>query len=227
MRSTGARRHRRRRLRDFSPSEIRRGYGDIGVKGDNAEFHLNYTAANNFVGAAASPEELLDSTLPDLHVATDDRQRSVDVSLNGSVKATDTHTLSRHILSALQAGSPRRQHSRFREGRADCDTTRSSRALGAGNDQVFDNANGNPVDFDPSCRLSARSITRRRTQSEGITLQAVEKAQVSDLPNQLVDRRQLRPWQGRLLRASWQFGHDSLPPTSEFRSSGRRLHPEI
>ena len=34
-------------FRDFSESEIRRMYADIGVKGDGTEFHLNYTGADN------------------------------------------------------------------------------------------------------------------------------------------------------------------------------------
>ena len=43
-----------------SASEIRRVYGDIGYKGDSAEFHLNIGAANNLFGATASaPIELL------------------------------------------------------------------------------------------------------------------------------------------------------------------------
>ena len=47
-------------FRDFSDAEIRRGYADLGVKGDNAEFHFNFTGAENFVGVtAAVPPELL------------------------------------------------------------------------------------------------------------------------------------------------------------------------
>ena len=45
--------------RDFSPSKIRRFYGDIGIKNGEDEFHFNLTRANNFVGAtSAAPVEL-------------------------------------------------------------------------------------------------------------------------------------------------------------------------
>jgi outer membrane receptor protein involved in Fe transport len=49
--------------RDFSGSIIRRFYGDIGYKGDSAEWHLNVGAADNFFGTtAAAPAELLEQS---------------------------------------------------------------------------------------------------------------------------------------------------------------------
>jgi iron complex outermembrane recepter protein len=46
--------------RDRGSSDIRRGYADLGVRGDGKEFHLNVTAADNLFGvAAAAPVELL------------------------------------------------------------------------------------------------------------------------------------------------------------------------
>ena len=46
--------------RDRSESRLRRLYADVGVRGDNSEFHLSYTAASNFFGAAAAtPVEML------------------------------------------------------------------------------------------------------------------------------------------------------------------------
>ena len=47
--------------RQFSPSEIHRMYADLGFKNREAEFHVNFTGADNFVGAVtASPIQLLD-----------------------------------------------------------------------------------------------------------------------------------------------------------------------
>ncbi len=47
--------------REFSSSKIRRMYADIGAKGTDSEFHLNFTGADNFIGAiTASPVELLE-----------------------------------------------------------------------------------------------------------------------------------------------------------------------
>ncbi len=83
-------------FRDFSEAEIKRMYADMGVKGDGKEFHLNFTGANNFVGVtAAAPEQLLDLgrdrtfTSPQ---TTDNEMKML--SLNGSVKASPTMTIS-------------------------------------------------------------------------------------------------------------------------------------
>ena len=47
-------------FRNFSASNVRRFYGDIGVKGDDSEFHVNMGVADNDFGAAATvPAELL------------------------------------------------------------------------------------------------------------------------------------------------------------------------
>ena len=46
--------------RNFSPSDVRRFYGDIGYRNDGSEIHLNVGAAqNNFGATAAVPVELL------------------------------------------------------------------------------------------------------------------------------------------------------------------------
>jgi outer membrane receptor protein involved in Fe transport len=47
-------------FRDFSGTEERRGYADLGFKGTGSEFHFNFTGAEGKVGVtAAVPEELL------------------------------------------------------------------------------------------------------------------------------------------------------------------------
>ena len=46
--------------RDYSPSQLRRIYADLGARGDQTEFHVTFTgASNNFGAAAATPIELL------------------------------------------------------------------------------------------------------------------------------------------------------------------------
>ncbi len=46
--------------RDFSKSELLRGYGDIGYKGELAEIHLSFTGADNTIGAdGTTPVDLL------------------------------------------------------------------------------------------------------------------------------------------------------------------------
>jgi iron complex outermembrane receptor protein len=84
-------------FRDFSEAQIRRMYADLGVKNDGAEFHINYTGADNEVGVtSAAPVTLLETlgwarsfTSPQ----TTDNNMSM-VSLNGSVKATPDLTFS-------------------------------------------------------------------------------------------------------------------------------------
>ena len=48
-------------FRDFSETEVRRFYGDLGLRGSMAEVHISLTAADNEFGAtAAAPVELLE-----------------------------------------------------------------------------------------------------------------------------------------------------------------------
>ncbi|MFT3731876.1 MAG: TonB-dependent receptor [Hyphomicrobium sp.] len=78
-------------FRDFSSATERRGYLDLGVRGDGAEFHFNSTIASGQVGVtAAVPEELLDfagrsRTFTSPQVTDNDMQM---YSLNGVVQVT-------------------------------------------------------------------------------------------------------------------------------------------
>ena len=82
--------------RQFSPATIRRGYADLGAKDDTTEVHLNFTGADNFVGATvAAPVQLLNLNWSNsfTNPQTTDNKLSM-VSLNGQVKATPTLTFS-------------------------------------------------------------------------------------------------------------------------------------
>jgi outer membrane receptor protein involved in Fe transport len=84
-------------FRDFSDAQERRGYADIGVKGDGTELHFNTTIASSHVGVtAAVPEELIDfagrtRTFTSPQITQSDMQM---YSLNGSTKVTPDITLS-------------------------------------------------------------------------------------------------------------------------------------
>ena len=82
--------------RQFSPSEIHRMYADLGFKNREAEFHVNFTGADNFVGAVtASPVQLLDLGWDRVYTNPQTTQNDMAMtSVNGSVKATDTLTVS-------------------------------------------------------------------------------------------------------------------------------------
>jgi len=82
--------------RQFSPAEIHRMYADLGFKNRDAEFHVNFTGADNFVGAVtAAPVQLLDEGWNRVYTNPQTTQNDMEmVSINGSVKTTNTLTFS-------------------------------------------------------------------------------------------------------------------------------------
>ncbi|MDQ8699036.1 TonB-dependent receptor domain-containing protein [Hyphomicrobium sp. LHD-15] len=83
-------------FRDFSESEIKRFYGDIGLKGSLAEVHFSLTAAKNEFGAsAAAPVELLEQSWSNTFTTPQTTNLEVFMpTLSATVKATDTLTVS-------------------------------------------------------------------------------------------------------------------------------------
>ncbi len=83
-------------FRDFSDSEVKRFYGDIGLKGTFAEVHLNLTAADNHFGAtAAAPVELLERDWSNTFTSPQTTDLEVLMpTISASVKATNTLTIS-------------------------------------------------------------------------------------------------------------------------------------
>jgi outer membrane receptor protein involved in Fe transport len=83
-------------FRNYSDSEIKRFYGDLGLKGSFAEVHFNLTAASNHFGAtAAAPVELLDRSWSNTFTSPQTTDLEVFMpSVSASVKATDTLTFS-------------------------------------------------------------------------------------------------------------------------------------
>src|ERR1700738_134858 len=63
--------------RDYSPSRLRRIYGDLGVRGDQTEFHVTFTgASNNFGAAAATPLQLLNQNWASVYTVPQTGQHS-------------------------------------------------------------------------------------------------------------------------------------------------------
>lgn len=83
-------------FRDFSDSDVRRFYGDLGFKGSFAEVHFSLTAADNHFGAtAAAPVELLQRSWSNTFTSPQTTDLNVLMpTLSASVKATNTLTLS-------------------------------------------------------------------------------------------------------------------------------------
>ncbi|MCH9765111.1 MAG: TonB-dependent receptor plug domain-containing protein, partial [Alphaproteobacteria bacterium] len=83
-------------FRDFSDTEVRRMFADVGLRGSMAEVHLSVTAASNEFGAtAAAPVELLDRRYANTFTSpqTNDLEMIMP-TISGTVKANQTLTLS-------------------------------------------------------------------------------------------------------------------------------------
>ncbi len=83
-------------FRDFSESEVKRFYGDLGLKGSFTELHLSLTAAKNEFGAtAAAPIQLLERDWSNTFTSPQTTNLEVFMpTLSGTVKATNTLTFS-------------------------------------------------------------------------------------------------------------------------------------
>jgi outer membrane receptor protein involved in Fe transport len=82
--------------RDFTPSTVRRIYGDFGYRTNRSELHVGVTAADNAFGAAGStPIQLLQQNYASVFTTpqTDNHQMAM-VSLREKYAVTDTSTLS-------------------------------------------------------------------------------------------------------------------------------------
>lgn len=168
-------------FRDFSDAEVRRGYFDLGVKGDNAEFHFNFTGADNNVGVtAAAPEELLAVSRSLTFTSPQTTENTMQMySLNGKVKATDTLTFSgvtyyRHFNQKHADGN-------LFDDAGDC----GDGTLCSGDEPVLNAASGNPIPFTNNVYASIDQ-TSQNADTEGLTLQATEKAKLFGHNNQFI-----------------------------------------
>jgi iron complex outermembrane receptor protein len=77
--------------RDFSDSEIKRMYADLGYRTNQSEFHLSFTGAKNEVGVtAAAPEVILDQDWSNTFTSPQINENEMAmVQLSGVVKMTE------------------------------------------------------------------------------------------------------------------------------------------
>src|SRR5215470_14389858 len=82
-------------FRNFSPSDVRRFYSDVGYRNDGNEFHLNMGVADNKFGAAATvPVELLDQFWGATYTTPQTSNNQVAyANLTGKVEVSPTWTL--------------------------------------------------------------------------------------------------------------------------------------
>jgi iron complex outermembrane receptor protein len=78
--------------RNFSPSQLRRVYADIGARGDQAEFHVTFTGASNTFGAAAAtPIQMLNQNWASTYTLPQTTQNQLAfLTASGSWRPSDT-----------------------------------------------------------------------------------------------------------------------------------------
>jgi outer membrane receptor protein involved in Fe transport len=173
-------------FRNFSASNVRRFYGDVGYKNDASEFHLNMGAADNNFGAAATvPIELLQQYWGATYTTPQTSTNRVGyVNLTGKVEATPSWTIegSAHarvfdqkMLDANPTGTQR------------CAADPTLLCFGDGTTPA-NGLNGvqlaNP--FDPGAVLGERDRTTTHSTTTGVSLQATNTDQLFGHNNHLV-----------------------------------------
>jgi iron complex outermembrane receptor protein len=85
--------------RDDSPSRLRRIYADFGARGDQTEFHVTFTGADNYFGAtAATPIQMLSQNWASIYtVPQTTRNQLAFLTASGTWKPTDTLTFQSNL----------------------------------------------------------------------------------------------------------------------------------
>ena len=166
--------------RQFSPSEVHRMYADFGFKNRDAEFHVNFTGADNFVGAVtAAPVQLLDEGWNRVYTNPQTTQNDMEmVSINGSVKATNTLTFS---------GVTYYRH--FQQAHIDAnilEVETCGNFLCLDGDPLTSASGPVPSSVGGGAPLGSLDQTSQNADSFGGSLQAVEKAKLFDHNNQFL-----------------------------------------
>ena len=173
-------------FRNFSASNVRRFYGDIGVRNDTSEFHVNMGVADNDFGAAATvPAELLQQYWGATYTTPQTSTNKVGyVNLTGKVEVSPTWTLDgiahlRIFNQNTQDGNP--------TGAQPCDADATTLCFGDGSTPA-NGLNGmqlaNP--FDPSAVLGETDRTTTQSTTTGFSLQATNTDQLFGHNNHFV-----------------------------------------
>ena len=196
--------------RENSPADIKRMYADLGYKTSEAEFHINFTGAENFVGAVtAAPVELLALDYARTYTFPQTSNNDMKmVSVNGTVSVTDTMKLS---------GVAYRR--KFTQKHLDANTSAATDCgdgtLCLGGDQALGtgagtNANGT-IPFNIGAPIATIDRTAQDAGSMGVSLQAVEKSKLFGLGNQF------------LMGASYDHGRVRYSAASDLAHIGPRF----
>jgi outer membrane receptor protein involved in Fe transport len=158
-------------FRNFSASDIRRFYGDVGYKSDRSEFHLNMGVADNKFGATATvPVELLQQYYGATYTSPQTSANRVGyVNLTGKFEATPTWTIDGNAHVRVFDHDTRDGNPTGTQPCADptllCFGNGSTPAFGLNGVQL-----ANP--FDPAAVLGERDRTTTQSTTAGLSLQA-------------------------------------------------------
>jgi outer membrane receptor protein involved in Fe transport len=165
-------------FRNFSASDVRRFYGDVGYRNDASEFHLNMGAADNNFGATATvPVELLQQYWGATYTTPQTTENRVGyLNLTGKVEATPTWTIdgSAHVRvfdQKMLDANP--------TGTQPCAADQTLLCFGNGSTPA-NGLNGaqlaNP--FDPAAVLGEIDRTTTHSTTTGVALQATNTDQL-------------------------------------------------
>jgi outer membrane receptor protein involved in Fe transport len=159
-------------FRNFSTSDVRRFYGDVGYRNDASEFHVNMGVADNRFGATATvPVELLQQYWGATYTSPQTTENRVGyVNLTGKIEATPTWTIdgSAHLRVFDQ-----RMLDANPTGTQPCAADPTLLCFGDGGTPA-NGLNGaqlaNP--FDPAAVLGQTDRTTTHSTTTGVSLQA-------------------------------------------------------
>jgi outer membrane receptor protein involved in Fe transport len=172
-------------FRNFSVSDIRRFYGDVGIKNDGSEFHVNMGAADNHFGAAATtPIELLQQYWGATYTTPQTSENRVGyVNLTGKIEATPTWTIdgSAHVRifdQKTQDGNPTGTQPCAADNTLLCYSDDSTPAYGLNGAQL-----ANPFG---AATLGENDRTMTHSTTTGLSLQAANTDQLFGHNNHFV-----------------------------------------
>ncbi len=172
--------------RTFSPSTIRRLYGDVGYRSDKAELHLNLTAADNYFGAAAAaPIQLIQQNRGAVFTTPQsDHNEMAMVSLQGKYRASATLSLDGQVYVRRLA-----QHHVDGNGSdaQPCDADSSLLCFGDGSTPANGPDGSQLADpFDDDATLGEIDINSTHTTGYGGAVQLTSTARIAGLDNSFV-----------------------------------------
>jgi iron complex outermembrane receptor protein len=173
-------------FRNFSESNVRRFYGDVGYRTDVSEFHLNMGVAKNDFGAAATvPVELLQQYYGATYTTPQTSTNKVGyLNLTGKVEATPTWTIEggahlRLFDQKTQDGNPTGTQPCAADNTQLCFGDDSTPANGLNGAQL-----ANP--FAAGSVLGEIDRTTTRSTTWGVSLQATNSDQIFGHNNRFV-----------------------------------------